>query len=207
MTKTLIGTATTDSSGKATFTYTGVGAGQLEISAETSDGSIVSEPYPLIDALVYDGGVTGNNNNSIWQGQFQATATVSDDGTLFSTSGGNGQGILANKPNTTTSDLYDWDKNIAIEFDVVAITGDPYFQIRDSSSNSGTYYLQSKGVTANSHVKFTYTDDATENFKMWIDDTPISNPPTITTNSLVRIGVVVGLAYNIKIKNFKIYSI
>ena len=55
MAKQLIGTAVTNENGVATFTYTGTGAGKLNIVAES--GSLVSETYEIWDYLVYDDGV------------------------------------------------------------------------------------------------------------------------------------------------------
>lgn len=43
--------------------YTGVGAGKIDFQAELhDDGSVVSEPYPVLDALFYEDGTTGTPN-------------------------------------------------------------------------------------------------------------------------------------------------
>ena len=44
----------TGSNGVATVTYTGVGAGKLNVQARTLDGSFQSEPYPVTDCVYYD---------------------------------------------------------------------------------------------------------------------------------------------------------
>ena len=53
MTKTLIGTATTDANGVATITYTATGAGDVKIQAES--GNLSSETYKVQDIYFYRG--------------------------------------------------------------------------------------------------------------------------------------------------------
>lgn len=53
MTKTLIGTATTDANGVATITYTATGAGDVKIQAES--GNLSSETYKVQDIYFYCG--------------------------------------------------------------------------------------------------------------------------------------------------------
>lgn len=50
MARRLIGTAVTDSNGEATITYTGTGAGKLNVVAES--GTFQSTPYPVTDCIV-----------------------------------------------------------------------------------------------------------------------------------------------------------
>lgn len=52
MARKLIGTAVTDENGEATITYTGTGAGKLNIVAES--GTFLSETYEVVDAIYYD---------------------------------------------------------------------------------------------------------------------------------------------------------
>ena len=54
MARRLIGTAVTDANGEATITYTGTGAGQLNVVAES--GTFQSGTYPVWDTIVYDNG-------------------------------------------------------------------------------------------------------------------------------------------------------
>ena len=61
MARRLIGTAVTDSNGEATITYTGTGAGKLNVVAES--GTFVSQPYTVHDCIKYD---KGNTANTIW---------------------------------------------------------------------------------------------------------------------------------------------
>ena len=74
MAKRLIGTATTNSQGIATITYTGTGAGKLQFVAES--GSLQSEIYELYDCLkVDDGSSTYANTFGNETGNFTRSST------------------------------------------------------------------------------------------------------------------------------------
>ena len=60
MANRLLGTGVTDANGVASMTYTGVGAGKLQIIAETEN--ISSDEYELIDAIWYDRATINNHN-------------------------------------------------------------------------------------------------------------------------------------------------
>lgn len=64
MARRLIGTAVTDSNGEATITYTGTGAGKLNVVAES--GTFVSQPSTVIDATVLDRATSSDKNNNMW---------------------------------------------------------------------------------------------------------------------------------------------
>ena len=74
MAKRLIGTATTNSQGIATITYTGTGAGKLQFVAES--GGLQSEIYELYDCLkVDDGSSTYANTFGNETGNFTRSST------------------------------------------------------------------------------------------------------------------------------------
>lgn len=203
-----IGEATTDSNGIASFDYTGVGAGLLNLRAKLKDSTLQSVPYPLLDTIAFDSGILNDpdEHNSYWVKQYSSIqAEVTSNGTSI-LGGGNGQGYLFNKPNTTTSELYDWENNICIEFDVHSITGNPLFQIRDSSNNNGVFYLQSEGVGDGSHVKLTITDEDSNNFKCTVDGVD-RTPKTVNNTGLLRLGFIVSTTTGLTFKNFKVYPI
>ena len=60
-----VGTASTGDSGVASYTYTGVADGEVEFQCRY--GNIVSEPYPVIDALYLDD-ASSDNSSSYWKG-------------------------------------------------------------------------------------------------------------------------------------------
>lgn len=64
MVRRKIGEALTDANGVASITYTGVGAGKLQLIAKC--GEIESEIRNIYDCLLYDAGISSNYNNSAW---------------------------------------------------------------------------------------------------------------------------------------------
>ena len=103
-----IGKGTTDANGVAHITedangdtvsppgYVGVGAGEIDVVASVdkpiSSGSVVSQPYEVLDCYKYDGGTTANHND-IWTSAY-GTLTRSDEYSTLKESATN-DGILA----------------------------------------------------------------------------------------------------------------
>lgn len=90
-----IGSAVTDANGVASVTYTGVGAGNLNVQAKTIDGRLQSETYGVLDCLMRDGGVTGDKNITDWanlglSSSITFNENVTSDGTVleYSSTGG-----------------------------------------------------------------------------------------------------------------------
>ena len=199
------GTKTTNNQGQATISYTGTGIGKVNVIV--SYGSLLQETYELKDCIAFDSGILNDAHlhNEYWIKQYSSlVADVTSNGTSI-IGGGNGQGYLFNKPGTST-DYYDWDNNICIEFDVHELVGNPYFLIRDASNNNGSYFLQSSDVTAGSHVKLTITDESTNNFKIEVDGV-MKTPKTVNNTDLLRIGFVVSTTTGLTFKNFVVYPI
>ena len=84
---TSLGTATTNSNGVATKTYSSAGSGDVSFTAECSD--ITSSAYTVEDCLWFDAAVTGNTHSSDYSNFGSApTLTVTTDGMKISTSSG-----------------------------------------------------------------------------------------------------------------------
>ena len=199
------GTKTTDSNGQANITYTGTGIGNVQVIVSYTN---IQETYELKDCIAFDSGILNDAHlhNEYWIKQYSSlVANVTNNGTSI-IGGGSGQGYLFNKPSTTTSDLYDWNNNICIEFDVYELIGNPYFLIRDTSNNNGSYFLSSVGATAGSHVKIIFTDENTDNFRIIVDGIE-KTPKTINNTDLVRIGFIVSTTTGLTFKNFAVYPI
>ena len=148
MARRLIGTGTTNAQGIATCntTYTGVGAGKLQIIAVSGD--LESETYDLMDALFYDAGTSAPPENTWVMSGF--TPSYSTDGTtLTSTTYAT---CFANKKGTGLN-VYDWDSPVCIEFDINGVDStDAGVQIYDETNNCSRTLAQ-LGVTGNNHVK------------------------------------------------------
>lgn len=169
---------------------------------------VLQETYELKDCIAFDSAILNDAHlhNEYWIKQYSSLqAEVTANGTSI-LGGGGGQGYLFNKPSTTSSDAYDWDNNICIEFDVYELIGNPYFQIRDASNNNGSYFLSSMGVTDGSHVQIIFTDENTDNFRIIVDGIE-KTPKTINNTDLVRIGFSVSTTTGLTFKNFVVYPI
>lgn len=131
MARKLIGTAVTDENGEATITYTGTGAGKLNIVAES--GTFQSEIYAVWDCKYYDNAILSDHNDSMWN-MSSATFTRLDDYSSLTTG---------------TLWLLNITDDCTIDFEIMqvdGVVGNGLFNIYD---NSGlTYFsLQHLGLT------------------------------------------------------------
>ena len=145
----LLATLTTDSNGECTYTYTGTGAGKIDLKAKYR--SLQSEIYELIDALFYDSGLSENTN---WYGRQYISHDIQTDGHLLSNTGTGVANYLANDPSTPGSnwaDTFDWE-NCEWKFEIVSYTG----TVKYFNQNGGVTEITSTGeitVTNNSSTK------------------------------------------------------
>jgi len=120
--------------------YTGTGAGEIDVVASLDStigsGSVVSQPYEVIDAIWYDEAVDGHENSDLWINS-NLSKTASSDGTLITNDTGT-RFFGLNKNGTTASsenDLYDWTGNsFAVECDILSFSGTVRLQIIDYPS-------------------------------------------------------------------------
>ncbi len=203
------GGTSTDYDGKIDIRYDGTGVGKVtfEVSYTDYGGTSVQEIYEIKDCIAFDSAILNDAHlhNEYWIKQYSSlVADVTNNGTSI-IGGRNGQGYLFNKPNTST-DAYNWDNNICIEFDVYELVGNPAFQIRDATNNKDSYFLSSVGVTDGSHVKIIFTDGNTDNFRIMVDGIE-KTPKTINNIGLVRIGFLVSTTTGLTFKNFAVYPV
>ena len=181
-----VGTASTGDTGTATYTYTGVGDGEVEFQFKYD--SIVSEPFTVIDALFYDGCVTGNNNNNAWT-KTNATFDVLNDGSGTEYTPSSNWGNVA----VQNSDYYS-NMPFAIEFEIVAVTGTIRLYISNNNyiniNQTGNYRaeVKSTGITV------------TRNGESYTSVTAPTSPINIawTSNTTSNKGTI---------KEFKVYPI
>ena len=197
MARRLIGTGTTDSNGRVTVSYSGKGAGKLQLVAV--NGNLLSETYELLDAMYYDKAIggTGNYNNSIWRVS-NVTVERETDGTVVTPTAAWGNIGLG-----TTSALQSIDvtTGICIEYDLLEKTGNSNFQIKRSSDNG---YSEFPGSTGH-HKHFIYhntqlfTVDGAEQYGGWVIR-DYGNTVTFSTFGETT-------ETSIKFANFKVYPI
>ena len=202
----LLGSATTDSNGRATHTYTGVGAGEIDVVASLdnpiSSGSLQSGTFPVLDCLFRDGGVTGDSNYTAFKNYSSFNPQVFDDGTVITNSSSSNVYYLANTGDS--SDEYDFIPSYVMEFDIVSATGtlgNQYITLLEYQGSPKNKSLSSLSISDNCHLKVTVT--GTQVIYQKDDNTPITE--TYST-SKTRIGLILNNT-TLKYKNFVIYPI
>ena len=129
--KKLIGYGYTNSSGVATLDYdtdddeidgyTGTGAGVMNFRAEMHDDStVVSEPYPVIDSLFYDTGITGTDHNYYYV--TNNTYELTPEYTLLTGEDAITLHISNQALNSNWNKIRKFSVNFCFEFDVVDAT-------------------------------------------------------------------------------------
>lgn len=200
MGKRLIATGTTDSNGQVKITYTGKGAGKLQLTAES--GTLTSETYNLYDCLYVDIGTRNNHNDNRWaqwsnypsdieRGTNETTVTKQTDNTV-------GYHIYVH-PDVFTDEL--------VEFDVYvtsSVNNNIFLQIRDNSRTViKQIALSTFSLTAGEWYHFQI------NFNTGtISNTTNSNTSTFTTGDSKSVYLAVQTNQSdVKYKNFMIYPI
>ena len=192
MARRLIGTAVTDSNGEATITYTGTGAGKLNVVAES--GTFVSQPYSILDTLFFDD-CTDNTKASKYHRYNNTVSEPSFDETgMFVERTSTGNGYLFVGQSNSTDNPYALD--FAVEFDVVNVSGDVRFL-------TGGTFDGIRSMSANDHYKVEYYTNkqvVTKN-----SDTPTETAKTNSGSFRCQLQFV-GVG-SIKLKNIRVYSI
>ena len=130
MANRLLGTGVTDANGVASMTYTGVGAGKLQIIAETEN--ISSDEYELIDAIWYDRATINNHNT--WNTQnLGDSLQYTDDYTTFGWNGNSSSGAMILR-------------NVVTDVSFVNIEMDIKYQI-NTNENPNVFTLRALGGT------------------------------------------------------------
>ena len=188
-----------DSEGNAlTHSYTGVGAGKIDIVAES--GTLQSETYNLLDCLFYDDGVT---DTASWDLLLCSKSVSATNGKTFTCTETNASARASMNPVDNAS-AYDFVANPLIwEFDVVSVTGNVALQfIQQNPSINKAFNINSN--YDNSTVKIEYNGS-----KMTLyQDGAYVNEITVTFSSTMRIGFSIPTLNNsITVKNVKVYPI
>lgn len=200
MARRLIGTAVTDSNGEATITYTGTGAGKLNVVAES--GTFQSEIYELIDATILDN-ATSSSYNDVWYNQQNAVNTRGDTYSEITENGGTA--ILRLKSANSIDKT-----NICVEFDVWqdGATSNNFmsFVNTTTSTYTGTYNLGNLNLQT----------ETWNHIKLVIDSNGVVTPNGMTaqqktlsvnTDKMLFCFLTNGDITIIRFRNFKVYPI
>lgn len=196
MARRLIGTAVTDSNGEATITYTGTGAGKLNVVAES--GTFVSEIYELWDTLFYDEATSSDTKNNTGWTNYRGTLSF-DNATKIE--------IATGETNTIYTRTFTLGDGLAIEFDLnVNFSSSQIFRLCNDWSTVGSATKSSLNLSDNSwaHIKIVLQNGAGLIYRS-INDT---NPISFNYTALTRFYFFIENADDsLKYKNFKIYPI
>ena len=219
-----LGYGTTDSNGVAKLdhdangdpiqhSYTGVGAGELDLIASTDDpshigsGSLQSEIYEITDAIFYDVGI-GSSANNKWDTLY-VTRSVEDNGTKFLVTSTNASARASMNPVDNAS-AYDFPPTpFAWEFDIVEYNAEGNLQaliIQNTPTLLNKVFSLKNSSYLGKTVKITYDSSK---LKLYVDNTFISEQSvTYDSSNNLRIG----FAFSQKddyliIKNVKLYPI
>lgn len=134
-----------------THSYTGVGAGKMDIVAES--GSLQSETYSIIDGTFLDRAISTDYNDTGWTNTNLVSTLNRDDGTKIEQSNTSSYGGRYRTPSSTT--------NICIEFDVyIADANAGFCSFRNGSTSVKQIYPSNinADVGAWYHLKIKVTD-------------------------------------------------
>lgn len=207
MAKRLIGTATTNNNGVATLTYTGTGAGEVDLTAcyyeEDTQRMIESEIYETIDGTFYDTGIRGTDKSNHWFLN-RANVTINSDDTGTTISENNESSYSIAIPNLTSNPTlngsYVFEAPFCVEYDLISFGEDCGVRLYDKSSVHSSSF--SSLFTPNCHVKMEVTgskviytvDGETSEYNY----TPIAK---------CQCGFRVNHQQSVKFKNYVIYPI
>jgi len=183
--------------------YTGTGAGELDIiaslddSTKISESSIQSGTYATLDCIQYDSGITGSVNQNWKNTSALTSATSNSNGTTFVNN--NASTVIAyfNKQGSSTAE-FDWEYPLRVEFDCVEKTGITYWQFRSTGS--------ANAPNLNNYNTGKYRMDIIESsMKFYVDDQLITSYNYDNTAFAIRL--VLNSNASIIFKDFKVYPI
>ena len=149
---TKVDTVNTGSTGVASYTHTGSGAGATEFQFKY--GSILSEIFVVIDGTFFD---EGTSENTKWNGALQRS--YSSDGTAL-TATANWQVLYAGNPSIT------FLNPVTVEFDITALADTPGIRFYHNSTGA------SHTLSQTGHYKFVIGADSV---KVYRDGVEIQN--------------------------------
>jgi len=192
-----------------THSYTGTGAGEIDIiaslddSSHISDSSLQSVTYDVLDCMFYDNGIDGSLNSEWWTSSLSQLSVIEDNtGITASTTSSNTYYLSPNKkgtPKSQMSDLVEWN-DVICEFTYLTHTGNPQFMLRDGTSQHRMVYFTD--FNEGDVLKIKYTENTVT---AWKNDAPISLiGGSLNGECMMRFNISQG---SVKFKDFKIYPI
>ena len=195
MARRLIGTGTTDSNGRITVSYTGTGAGKLQLVAV--NGNLLSETYVLEDLVFYDHAYADDYNSNYgnqWTGN-EATITRN---TLYTSLTGD-----SSSAKYLVWNFRDYEFS-TIEFDLKKVggaTNDIILQLRNNSYSVlrqvALSTFSDKSLDTWYHFKFDF-----ENKLIYCGDNSVDMTDIIPTKFMFAVATS---TTELQYRNFKVY--
>ena len=207
-----LGYGKTDNTGKAKLeydangdpidhSYTGTGAGEIDIVASTDDpqhisSSSLQDTFSLLDALYYDKMTSATHTDSIWR---VANCQIIREAeyTSFKSTSAWGSAYLGT---TTTQQALPIDTNtVVIEYDAIDVASSYNFNLRYNDGSN--HYLPCPALTGHHKITLTSTRQVFEVDGVVKQDYSV-NLPNIYVQTFAEQANM-----EIKIANFKVYVI
>lgn len=192
--------ATTGSDGVATVSYTGKGAGVLNIKAV--HGIIQSETYSIIDAFFKNVGIGTDDNTNYYNPSSRVTVSVDATGKTLTQNGGTTGQYYAIPIGTTPSSSSDssFDVDFVAEFDLVS------FNEKTAYLRCGDFYrsFRNLGCTGGEHIRYEIKNGSQ---KIFVDNSEVPSYSGSYEMSNSNVFFTVGTDASMKFKNFIIYPI
>lgn len=166
MARTLI-TTLTPNSDVATYTLTGSGSGEKQYIAEITypnEEPIETNTIDVTDCVFLDGGTDGTQTN-YYNTSNNVTVTYDDTGKTFANNTSSSRSIYPVKVGVTPSstNLYCFDCDFAIELDLIEYTSVSSLQVGDGTNN---FYKRWDlyGCSGGEHIKYEIKSDTQKVF-------------------------------------------
>lgn len=203
----LIGSAVTDSNGKAVYEYTGSGAGEIDFVASVDNpigsSSLVSETYSIWDTLFYETGATSLDITTKWTKGSGLTVEINEDEytTVSSTNSTSTTGkLICNTELTGDFEAIVKAKATRNGNTVIALgVTSTYVNIRDLSSWVDVRFRRENGVYS--------AEYKLENESTWTDLTVDGSQSSGTEKFMFYIYNTSGNTNSLDFKDLKVYSI
>ena len=204
MARRKIGEALTDANGVATFTYTGEGKGKVQIVAKS--GKVESEVKDFYDCILYDGGISTNNNfdDNCWvnTGVNQLSLKRNPEYTNLTVMSGKTSGLCYLNHQLINGETIEMDIFVDGNED------EPFINFRVGSTGKSKFYVYPVSANMNvgewNHVVFTVgIHDGVTVINMTSDNGSESFTDNVVINRMYfRMNENIN---EIRFKNFKLY--
>lgn len=181
-----------------THSYTGVGAGKIDIVAES--GTLQSESYTIIDAILSDINGVGNIDYTN-----PTSATISRSSGYTSITASTVGTVSYCNISTNHSSAYNFKDigGFAVEFDLLEYTGDSLLEVNGHDGTTRTY-ITSRNFEETGHYQYFF--EPTEQYVI-VNGARISLNTKTLANYTNYIYVSIDTKNNVKLNNLVVYPI